>query len=307
MIGHYMAARILIIDDDMVNIKLIQGILSHQPYQIDAYCLASEALVQLETNDYDLVLCDVVMPEMNGFEVTAQIKEMKPELPVIQMTSMGDDGCIEKAFDVGAVDFIHKPIRSIELRMRIRNILKINQTQGYLNLALSELNSKIQELEHMVVTDSLTGLYNHKYIIDRLGKEVAESKRYDKDVAVIMFDLDHFKNVNDNFGHMVGDKVLSKIANIIREQTRETDIAGRYGGEEFMVILPYVDLEGGMAFAEKIRNVMYCLKWEYDGLETTISAGVAVYEDGLTASELIVSADKMLYQAKNNGRNQVAG
>jgi len=302
-----MAARILIIDDDPINIRLVEGVLSLQPYVVESYCFASQGLEQVAVKDFDLVLCDVVMPEIDGFEVTRQIKELKPDLPVIQMTSMSDEAYIEKAFDAGAVDFIHKPLRSTELKMRIRNILKIKQTQGYLNLALSELNSKILELERMVVTDSLTGLFNHKYIIERLGSEVAESRRYDKDVSVIMFDLDHFKRVNDIYGHMVGDEVLEKISRVIQEQTRETDIAGRYGGEEFMVILPSVGLEGGIAFAEKIRKEMEAIKWEHDGLVTTISSGVAQYELGQSIPELIVRADGMLYKAKDNGRNRVEG
>jgi len=302
-----MAARILIIDDDPINIRLVEGVLSLQPYVVESYCFASQGLEQVAVKDFDLVLCDVVMPEIDGFEVTRQIKELKPDLPVIQMTSMSDEAYIEKAFDAGAVDFIHKPLRSTELKMRIRNILKIKQTQGYLNLALSELNSKILELERMVVTDSLTGLFNHKYIIERLGSEVAESRRYDKDVSVIMFDLDHFKRVNDVYGHMVGDEVLERISRVIQEKTRETDIAGRYGGEEFMVILPSVGLEGGIAFAEKIRKEMESIKWEYDGLVTTISSGVAQYELGQSIPELIVRADGMLYKAKDNGRNRVEG
>lgn len=300
-----MAARILIIDDDPINIRLVEGVLSQQPYVLESYCFASQALEQVDEKDYDLVLCDVVMPEMDGFDVTRKIKELKAELPVIQMTSMSDEAYIEKAFDAGASDFIHKPIRSTELKMRIRNILKIKQTQGYLNLALSELSSKILELERMVVTDSLTGLFNHKYIIERLGAEVAESRRYDKAVSVIMFDLDHFKGVNDTYGHMIGDKVLEKIARVIREQTRETDIAGRYGGEEFMVVLPSVALDGGVAFADKIRKEMESIVWEQEGLVTTISSGVAQYELGQSVPELIVQADNMLYKAKKNGRNRV--
>lgn len=300
-----MTARILIIDDDPFNISLIEGILAKQPYLIESCDSADITFPLLEKKTFNLVLCDVIMPGINGLDITAKIKELYPDLPVIQMTSISDVAYIERAFDVGAVDFIQKPIRAVELRMRVRNILKIKQTQDYLNLALHELNEKIRKLELMVVTDSLTGLYNHKYIIERLGAEIAGAKRYKKNVSIVMFDLDYFKSVNDTYGHQAGDDVLERISNIIREETRETDIAGRYGGEEFMVILPNIGLEGGNAFAEKIRKKVNEIKWKYKGLTTTISAGVAEYKDGQTPKELIAHADKLLYQAKSLGRNRV--
>ncbi len=169
---------------------------------------------------------------------------------------------------------------------------------------LHELNKKNKILENLAVTDGLTGLYNHKYIIERLQKEIAEALRYSKPLSIIMMDIDYFKKVNDTYGHQTGDDVLVGVSDGLKETLREGDIAGRYGGEEFMLILTNTDLEGAIAGAERIRQLVGNLKWDIPELAVNISAGVATLKDE-NASQLIEHADNLLYKAKKGGRNRV--
>ena len=156
----------------------------------------------------------------------------------------------------------------------------------------------------MAITDGLTGLYNHKYIVERLSDLVNDSKQSSKNLAIIMFDLDHFKGINDEFGHQVGDDVLAKVSLILKEMLRENDMIGRYGGEEFLIVLPNTDAESAYAVAERIRkNIMHYIRIN-DELAVTISGGVGALVDE-DAPQLIRKADQLLYRAKRFGRNRI--
>ncbi|MEN8257695.1 MAG: sensor domain-containing diguanylate cyclase [Thermodesulfobacteriota bacterium] len=170
----------------------------------------------------------------------------------------------------------------------------------------NELKLKNQRLQEISVTDSLTNLYNHRHIIERLQEHVGSSDRYQRDLSVMMLDIDFFKNVNDTYGHPYGDEVLEQVSNTLREEIRAVDIAGRYGGEEFLVVMPETDLEEAIGIAERVRQAMESLTWEHPIILTT-SVGVAMWKQGETASELISRADCLLYEAKKGGRNQVRG
>ncbi len=169
---------------------------------------------------------------------------------------------------------------------------------------LEELNQKNKILENLAISDSLTGLFNHKYIIERLGKEIAEARRYGNHLSIIMLDIDHFKKVNDTYGHQVGDDILLGVSNIIQETLREVDIAGRYGGEEFLLILTYTDLQGAIICARRIRENIERMSWQVTGLKVTISAGVASLGEE-NSSRLVEKADLLMYKAKSGGRNRI--
>ncbi|MCP4150123.1 MAG: diguanylate cyclase [bacterium] len=169
---------------------------------------------------------------------------------------------------------------------------------------LQELNKKNKILENLAITDSLTGLYNHKYIIERLRNEISEAKRYKKNLSIVMMDIDYFKKVNDTYGHQVGDDVLVGVSTAITDNLREVDLAGRYGGEEFMLILNVTNLEGAKIVAQRIRKAIQNLTWDIEELNVTISAGLACLKDE-NASALIEKADALLYKAKKNGRNRL--
>lgn len=185
----------------------------------------------------------------------------------------------------------------IFMRNSIRSRIKIfNDT-----LKIHEQNDLLKELS---IRDSMTGLFNHKHSYELLESEIVRSKRYQHSLSVLLLDLDHFKQVNDTYGHQAGDEVLKSISKILKDNSRETDIIGRYGGEEFIIIMPETDLKNGSLFAERLRKTIK----EFDFNQpphVTISAGMSKYREDDTAETIVKRSDLLLYQAKENGRNRI--
>lgn len=169
---------------------------------------------------------------------------------------------------------------------------------------ISDLKAVQEELHLASITDPLTGLYNRRYLYQRLEQEIDLANRYGHPLSIILFDIDHFKRINDSFGHNLGDEVLVWISGILRSSIREVDIAGRHGGEEFLVILPHTDLAGAIEVAERLRSAIESVEWSLDGLKVTISGGVAQYE-GERLDDLVHRADCKLFEAKQLGRNRI--
>ncbi len=167
-----------------------------------------------------------------------------------------------------------------------------------------------EEIYRLTIEDGLTKISNKRALMEFLDKEFARARRYERPLACVMFDLDHFKAVNDNYGHLMGDYVLREVARIVTARVRQEEMFARYGGEEFCAVLPEVELEGAMRFAEDVRKLVEENTFEFEGnsIDVTISVGVAVADQSMTRSEaLILAADENLYKAKRNGRNQVVG
>lgn len=169
---------------------------------------------------------------------------------------------------------------------------------------VSELKAVQEELRAASFTDPLTGLYNRRYVYQRLAHEIDLAKRYGHRLSVILFDLDHFKRINDTFGHGMGDEVLVQVSRRLKDCTREVDVAGRHGGEEFLVILPHADLTEAAEVAERIRDAVAGIEWDVESVRVTISGGVAQYR-GETLDVFLDAADRWLYQAKESGRNRI--
>ncbi len=198
-------------------------------------------------------------------------------------------------FNIGEEKFVLTMFTDITERRKMEAELQERNQQ------LHDLNAR---LEIQAITDSLTNLYNHRYIVECLQLEVDRAMRYHHPLTILMLDLDHFKEVNDNYGHQCGDQVLIAVAGIIKKNLREVDLAGRYGGEEFMLILPHTSLNGGLVIAERIRHQLQVSRCVNNNLKVTISIGVAQYDrEGI--KKFIDRADEIMYQAKNNGRNRV--
>ena len=229
----------------------------------------------------------------------------------------GIERIMSKASACFTVEYFVTPLKEIDdvvgAAIIINNISERVLAEG----ALSEANKRLQRLndelklknerlQEISVTDSLTNLFNHRHIIERLQEHVSASERYQRDLSVMMLDIDFFKQVNDNFGHPYGDVVLEKISTTMREVIRAVDIPGRYGGEEFLVVMPETDLDEAIGIAERVRESIEALSWDKP-ITLTISAGVAKWKKGESASDLISRADCLLYEAKNGGRNQVKG
>lgn len=253
-----------------------------------------------------LVLCDVEMPGLDG-ERLLQVKESRPEVrdvPFLFLTADPDLDRRARLLEQGASDLIAKPFHPSELVARLRLHLHLKRLQD-------ELREKNAALSRMSTTDSLTGLRNRRYVDEVLAIEVLRARRYGSPLSVLMADLDHFKQVNDAHGHVVGDEVLRGVADLLRQNLRVTDVGGRYGGEEFIVIMAQNPVEGARLLAERWREAVAEARFEVPPagpLEVTLSVGVAGYDRDKhhTASDLVAAADAALYRAKQAGRNRVA-
>ncbi len=263
-----------------------------------------EGLKLLLSEPVDVVLCDIEMPGLNG-EKLLQIKESRAEVRDVPLLFLSADVDLERRvrlIDGGACDSIAKPFHPSELVARLRLHLKIKNLQG-------ELREKNEALSLLSTTDALTGLRNRRFVDELLAIEVLRARRYGSELTVLMGDIDHFKRVNDIHGHPAGDRVLRGVADLLEQNLRATDVGGRYGGEEFLVILAQNSEEGGVMFAERWREAVESRRFPVgdDELEVTISLGVASYdrERHTNAADLVSDADVALYAAKQAGRNRV--
>ena len=281
---------ILIVDDTESNIDILIDILDS--YDILVATNGSDALLIASEEDVDLILLDIVMPNMNGFDVCKQLKrEPKTQkIPVVFMTAYTDEDAIEKAYDAGGVDYVSKPFMPKEVKARVKTQL--------------EMISLIKNLEFMSFYDSMTGVYNRRKFF-QLGEEKFGSTQ--GNLFALMIDLDNFKSINDTYGHHIGDKVIKLLANEIRKFILEDSVFGRLGGEEFAVLCNCENVEKLMAKIENLRKNVEELEVLTDEkkVKFTISSGVAKRtEEMKNLDELLREADEALYIAKGSGRNR---
>jgi diguanylate cyclase (GGDEF)-like protein len=252
----------------------------------------------------DLVLCDLELPGLDGDKLLRMARSARGrQIPFLVLTAVTDYDRTARLLRDGASDAITKPFHAVDLIARIELHLKLERLQR-------ELIEKNKMLEQLSITDSLTGLRNRRFLTEILSVEFQRALRYGTDLTLLMADLDHFKQVNDRHGHLAGDEVLCAVAERLQRRLRASDIGGRYGGEEFLVILSHSSAEGGVVLAEHWRADVEENPVELaDGtpILTTLSIGVASHSPTFRdASELIAAADSALYRAKEWGRNQVA-
>lgn len=303
--------RILVVDDNPDNVEIIEARLSSRGYLIDSATNGEEALQRVRENPPHLILLDVMMPVLDGFEVSRRVKRdpSLPYIPIILVTARGETEDKVEGLDAGADDYVTKPISFPELEARIRSMLRIKKLQDELDRKNRQLEEANQQLRRLSITDGLTGLYNHRHSHELLREEYERCKRNGGSMAVIMLDLDRFKELNDSHGHPTGDLILSQTAKILQESAREIDMIGRYGGEEFIAILPGASEDAALQFAERARATVQDFEFRDNGNEIrmTVSAGVASSRgDELThPDELLRMADRALYEAKDTGRNRV--
>jgi two-component system, cell cycle response regulator len=303
--------RILVVDDHPDNIEIIDARLSSRGYRIESASDGEEALEKVRQNPPHLILLDVMMPVLDGFEVSRRIKRdtSLPFIPIILVTARGETEDKVEGLDAGADDYLTKPINFPELEARVRSMLRIKKLQDELDRKNRQLEEANRQLRLLSITDGLTGLYNHRHVHELLQEEHERCKRNGDPLAVAMLDLDRFKQLNDTHGHQTGDVVLADTARILREGAREVDMIGRYGGEEFIVILPEATEAAAVHFAERVREAVerHVFRSGDKEIRMTVSGGVASASapDLLQPDELIRRADMALYEAKNGGRNRV--
>ena len=315
--------KILIVDDIQANIESLKAILSELDIYVVEATSGNEAVLLTLQYDFDLILIDVQMPEMDGFEAVELIKmeEKNKLVPVIFQTAIyRDDDNIIKGIKSGAVDYITKPIKEEILLGKVRHFLEMQRNKKELEETRKELEEKVERLEQLeeelretnkvlknqAITDSLTGLFNRRFFIDSLSRKLYDSNRYFWPLSLFMFDVDNFKEINDNFGHVFGDKVLAKIGEILKTGMRKTDYAGRYGGDEFLILFTNASKDVAFNLAEKIRNAIKEVEFEeHPEVKVTISGGLLENVNDINPDSFINKVDKMLYKAKKNGRDRV--
>ena len=303
--------RILVVDDHPDNVEIINARLSSRGFQVDTASNGQEALDRVQADPPHLILLDVMMPLMDGYEVARRIKndEALPYIPIILVTARDSTADKVEGLDAGADDYLTKPINFPELEARVRSMLRIKRLQDELDQKNRELEVANKRLRRLSITDGLTELFNHRHMHELLHEEFERTKRSSEPLAVVMLDLDRFKQVNDTYGHPTGDVILYETARLIDDSAREIDMVGRYGGEEFIAILPGTDEEAAAQFAERVRHAVeqYVYRDEATEVRMTLSAGVASFPSGDIdhPESLIKSADEALYSAKESGRNRV--
>ncbi len=293
----------MVVDDDSSSREIVAKALEYEGYQVRQCESGVEALSVMNEWSPHLVLLDVNMPGLNGLETLARLRVRDEYVSVIFVSAdcLRDD--VIRGLDAGADDYVCKPFDVMELMSRVRSQLRIKD----LNDALRRANDRLKEL---VDIDDLTGLFNMRSLYKRLDFELDRARRYNRSVCVIMMDLDHFKRVNDQHDHLFGSYVLSEVGKIIRGNMRKVDFAARYGGDEFLVALTEINLEGAQTFANRLRQKIEEATFKSDSytMKLTASLGLALCspnEVTIDARSLVRFADRALYHAKENGRNRV--
>jgi len=296
--------KILVCDDDPADRKLVRAYLQ----QIDSREIVlleagqrAEIQNALDKGRIDLVFMDIQMPEKSGMEWLAEIVE-KQTAPVVMLTGSGSEEVAVQSLQKGAVGYLPKSKLSTEkLAETIDDAMK-----RWRQIQQGRANQ--EELERLANIDSLTGLLNRGAILRKLSEQMKHAKRYRDELSLSLLDIDHFKKVNDQYGHLTGDDVLEQVAILMWQNIRDADIIGRYGGEEFIIILPRTGLSSAPNVAERVRKMIEVSKMkdsEGNMFGITVSQGISIYKLGEDEHSLISRADNALYKAKGNGRNRV--
>ena len=283
--------NVLIIDDDPDVREVVTASLELSGYRVFSASSSNEAEDVLRQVEIEAVLLDLVLGDESGLNLLAKIRASYAALPVIIVTGHPTLETAVAAMRGGATDFVTKPVDGTMLDLRLQKALEVERTRRLAN------------------TDGLTGLFNHRFFQERLTEEFDRAQRYEKSLALVLVDIDFFKNYNDHYGHPRGDQALIRVARILRRSSRTSDIIARYGGEEFAALLPEASGDEAWIYAERVRSRIAKVVFgdadaEHDG-HLTVSCGIAVLNDGASSPrELLQQADEALYSAKREGRNR---
>ncbi len=306
-----MKARILVVEDSEAQGCHVKTVLEARGYEVTWARGGIEGLKLARQWIPDLIVLDVVMGDVDGFSVCRWLKMHADtrDIPVIMLTVKGELESRVEGLHVGANDYLAKPFADEELEARIFAALRVRAAQAELKDRNRQLESMLQHVEALAITDPLTGLFNRRRFADVLRREFAVTKRYKNPLSCLMVDLDHFKRINDEFGHDAGDTVLREFAQRLGANLREVDLCARYGGEEFSILLPQTSKENAAVVAERILHFARSMRVSADGREIslTVSIGISCTTDATTNDELelVRMADGALYSAKASGRNCV--
>jgi len=287
--------KALIVDDAPDTREIIRKLLAYEGYEVITASTGEEGVKKTEAEKPDVILMDINLPGIDGSEALRRIRGINPIQCVIMLTAYATLDNAIQALKEGASDFIKKPFENDHL------VHVVNQTvEKY--LTLKEKEKLEEEVRRLSITDDLTGLYNHRHFFKTLESELVRRKRQKTSLSLIMFDLDNFKNYNDHFGHIEGDRVLKKIGEIVRQSIRSNvDSEYRYGGDEFAALLIGATRDQALHIAERIRSTI-----EEAGFEKiTVSIGLSEFKEHMDMEGFVKSADDAMYVAKHSGGNKV--
>ncbi len=300
-----LVGSVLVVDDEAIIRELFYEVLVEQGHQVSMASSGEEAIEQLKLEHYDVVLTDLSMGRVDGIDVLRTAKRVDPTIEVIIITGKSTLDSIVEAIREGAYDYLIKPSGLDRVTLAVEHALhkrQLTRERDRLVRDLHKANATHRELFELAIRDGLTDLYNYRYFMQELERSLT---RYP--LSLVIFDADKFKQYNDTYGHLEGDKLLQKIADTIRSTMRHSDVVARYAGDEFVVILPETHKEQALSFAERC---IYLLGEHYEHTEptdsqVTLSAGVASCpQDALYADGLIRCADEACYKAKQEGGNR---
>ncbi|MEO1535582.1 MAG: diguanylate cyclase [Planctomycetota bacterium] len=288
--------RVLITDDAQDVHRLLGARLKQERLELLNALDGKSAIDLARSEQPSLILLDLDMPGMDGFEVLRHLKASDDThgIPVIVLSGLQSPADKVTAFDLGAVDYVTKPFDLMELRVRVRSALR-----------MADLVSMLAQRAHI---DGLTGLYNRVAFEERWAQSFAENQRHGKPLSLTIFDLDHFKSINDTYGHPAGDEALRTFGRLLQRECRQSDVPCRFGGEEFVMIMPETGSDDAAFVCNRIREELEAIEWPaHPERKVTVSCGVlgATSPATMSASDWIQATDEMLYAAKNGGRNRV--
>jgi len=295
---------VLAVDDDPNILKMYQRRLRRFGYQVRTTLNAEEADIAISERLPDMILLDVFLPHTSGLEYLTKLRQnpKTKNLPIILVSGSDDTEHVVRGLHEGASDYVVKPFQMEVLLARM-------QTQLRLAGLLKKLETQAETLSKLAAFDELTGVYNRRSLFNALESEISRSARYSYPLSVMMLDLDHFKKVNDDYGHAAGDAVLRRFAELVGDTLRKIDVLCRYGGEEFCAILPETSVNSAIKVAERVRVAVESDTISLDQVELRITVSIGITSvtplRGAEPDHLLSEADKALYEAKSNGRNRV--
>lgn len=302
--------KILIVEDSVSQAEELRKLFLSIGYSVDHETDGITAIRNIASHkDIDLIILDRMLPDISGTEICRWMKANSKtrSIPIIMLTAENGTDSKVAGLESGADDYITKPFEKTELAAKIFSFLRLKSIHDDLKEEKAKLEKAFCEIGLMALTDSLTGLPNRTHFDSTLLKLFKQSMRYKTPLACMIIDIDHFKRINDTHGHTIGDKVLVKIAHLLKTNFRDVDMLARWGGEEFITLLPQTDTDGALVPAERILKTVSANGFQPVSWNITVSIGIAsVPNENIKDEEsLIKAADDCLYKAKTGGRNRI--
>jgi two-component system, cell cycle response regulator len=299
---------IIVADDEEFNRRVLTRRLEQDGFRVVTANDGREAILKVKELLPDLVILDLMMPIMDGLEACRHLKEdiATADIPVIFLSARDDPEAKVTGLTSGANDYINKPFKAEELTARVNVALRLKREHDNLRMSAEEAHQRAEVAQEQSMVDGLTGLYNRHGMQRALLSEYSMAQRHHRALSCLMIDLDHFKSINDRYGHIIGDATLKQLASILLQNLRRSDVICRYGGEEFLILLPETDIKGASIIAEKIHAVIASQLFGEGETRfpVTLSIGISQFREEESGDEMIARADAALYQAKKMGRNR---